>query len=192
MVKVLFLILLGYLFGSIPNAVLISKLKRIDIRKVGTGNPGAGNVFREVGAIWGILTFVLDAIKAVIPMLIADKVLHFSLFWTGIVGLFAVIGHCHSLFLNFRGGKGVASSGGVLIYLFPKFSLIAIASYFIIQRSPRNPKFVLPIFLLAFSLWILLYWNSMPLFFPFIFIFFTVGIILNIDVVKEFIKGGNK
>jgi len=187
MTQVTISLIISYLVGSIPNAVIISKFKKVDIRSLGNGNPGAGNVFREIGTVWGILTFMLDALKAVIPMLIADKVFHLSLFWTGIAGLCAVIGHCYSLFLHFKGGKGVACSAGVLTYLFPKFSIIAVAAFFLIQKSPRNPKMVLPIFLLALGLWIWLYWNSMPFFIPFISIFLTVGILINNDIIKELI-----
>jgi len=182
----------GYIFGSIPNAVIIAKLKKVDIRKTGSGNPGAGNVAREIGKLWGVLVFILDALKAVIPMLIADRILHLSLFWTGITGLSAVVGHCYSLFLNFKGGKGAASSGGVMIYLFPKFSIVAIAAFFLLQKTPRTPKTFIPIFLVAFSLWIWLYWNSMPFFVPFVLIFLTLGILLNIDLIKELISRQNR
>ncbi|MEJ2568283.1 MAG: glycerol-3-phosphate acyltransferase, partial [candidate division WOR-3 bacterium] len=54
-------LVIGYIFGSIPNAVIIAKFKKIDIRKTGSGNPGAGNVAREIGKFWGILVFILDA-----------------------------------------------------------------------------------------------------------------------------------
>jgi glycerol-3-phosphate acyltransferase PlsY len=188
MIKVIISLVIGYLFGSIPNAVIVSKLKKVDIKKVGNGNPGAGNVFREVGVAWGILTFILDAAKAVIPMLVADRLFNLNLFWTGITGLSAVVGHCYSIFLGFKGGKGVASSGGVLIYLFPKFSIIAIIAFFLIQKSPRNPKIILPIFTVALGLWLWLYWNSMDFFVPFVLIFITIGILLNKDIVKELIS----
>jgi len=190
--KVIVSLITGYIFGSIPNAVIISKFKKVDIRSLGNSNPGAGNVAREIGVFWGLLTFVLDVLKTIIPMAIAGKVFHLSLFWTGIAGLCAVIGHCYSLFLRFKGGKGVACSAGVLTYLFPKFSIIAVAAFFLIQKSPRNLKMVLPIFLLALGLWIWLYWNSMPFFIPFLLIFLTVGILINNDIIKELIKGGSK
>jgi glycerol-3-phosphate acyltransferase PlsY len=192
MIQVTISLIIGYLFGSIPNAVIIAKLKKVDIRNIGSGNPGAGNVAREIGKIWGILVFVLDALKAIIPMLIADKILHLSLFWVGITGLFAVIGHCYSVFLHFKGGKGAASSGGVMIYLFPKFSIIAIVAFFLLQKIPRTLKNFLPIFLISLGLWIWLYWNSMPLFVPFVLIFLALGILLNIATIKELIKGGKK
>jgi glycerol-3-phosphate acyltransferase PlsY len=190
--RVIVSLIIGYIFGSIPNAVIIAKLKKVDIRKTGSGNPGAGNVAREIGKFWGILVFVLDALKAVIPMFITDRIFHLNLFWTGITGLFAVIGHCYSLFLQFKGGKGAASSGGVMIYLFPKFSIVAIAAFFLLQKIPRTLKTFIPVFLIALGLWIWLYWNSMPFFVPFVLIFLTLGVLLNIDLIKELIKGGNK
>jgi glycerol-3-phosphate acyltransferase PlsY len=186
--KIIISLITGYIFGSIPNAVIIAKLKKVDIRNIGSGNPGAGNVAREIGKFWGILVFILDAMKAIIPMLIADKVVHLNAFWVGITGLFAVIGHCYSIFLRFKGGKGAASSGGVIIYLFPKFSIIAIVAFFLLQKIPRTMKTFLPIFLIALGLWIWLYWNSMPLFVPFVLIFLTLGILLNIDLIIELIS----
>ena len=190
--KIIASLITGYIFGSIPNAVIIAKFKKVDIRNTGSGNPGAGNVAREIGKFWGILVFLLDALKAIIPMLIANKVFHLNAFWTGITGLCAVIGHCYSIFMRFKGGKGAASSGGVMIYLFPKFSIVAILAFFLLQKIPRTIKTFLPIFLIALGLWIWLYWNSMPLFIPFVLIFLTLGILLNIDLIKELIKGGNK
>jgi glycerol-3-phosphate acyltransferase PlsY len=187
LVKVIISLITGYIFGSIPNAVIIAKIKKVNIRNIGSGNPGAGNVAREIGKIWGILVFVLDVLKAIIPMLIADKILLLSLFWAGITGLCAVIGHCYSLFLHFKGGKGAASSGGVMIYLFPKFSIIAIIAFFLLQKIPRTLKNFLPVFLISLGLWIWLYWDSMPLFVPFVLIFLTLGILLNIDLIKELI-----
>jgi len=188
MIQVTISLIIGYIFGSIPNAVLISKLKKVDIRNTGSGNPGAGNVAREIGKFWGILVFILDALKTVIPMLIADKLFHLNLFWVGITGLSAVIGHCYSLFLKFKGGKGAASSAGVMIYLFPKFSIIAIGAFFLLQKIPRTLKTFLPIFLTALGLWIWLYWNSMPFFLPFALVFLTLGILLNLNLIKELIS----
>ena len=192
LVRIIVSLIAGYIFGSIPNAVIISKIKKVDIRNIGSGNPGAGNVAREIWKVWGVLVFILDVLKVLIPMLLADKILHLNLFLVGITGLSAVIGHCYSIFLKFKGGKGAASSAGVMLYLFPKFSLIAIGAFFLLQKVPRTIKTFIPIFLTALGLWIWLYWNSMPLFIPFVLIFVTVGILLNIDLIDELIKGGNK
>ncbi len=188
-------IALGYLFGSIPFAIVIARLRGVNIREVGTKNTGAANVFREVGKVWGILVFLLDSIKGVIPMFIADRVLNIPaynlnhLFWVGLVGVAAVTGHCWSVFLDFKGGRGVATTGGVLLYLFPKFFLIGIASYFLMQRSPRNAKWVLPIFLLVLAILVLLYLDSLPWLIPFLVIFLIVSLTASRQALRELIIG---
>ncbi|MEA1912901.1 MAG: glycerol-3-phosphate acyltransferase [candidate division WOR-3 bacterium] len=185
----------GYFFGSIPFAIIISRLRGVDIRKAGTGNPGAANVLREVGKVWGIIVFLLDIAKGIIPMLIADRMLNIPayhlhhLFWVGLVGVSAVAGHCWSVFLDFKGGRGLATTGGVILYLFPKFFLIGTAAYFITQKSPRNPIVVLPIFILVFGFLIWIYRNSIPWLIPFLLIFLIVGLIANRQAIKE-LKGG--
>ena len=112
----------GYLLGSIPFAVLIARRKGIDILEAGSGNPGATNVRRVIGKREGALCLVLDALKgfmaAGLPML---PVLHTSEPATlGIIGLMAALsGHGFSVFLKFKGGKGVAVTAGGLFALVP-------------------------------------------------------------------------
>lgn len=117
----------GYLVGSIPFAVLIARSRGINILEVGSGNPGATNVMRSVGKAYGYACFVLDALKGVGAVLIG-----FGLALQtgeasqapGIVGLFgAILGHSFSLFLRFRGGKGVATTVGGLFALLPPVML---------------------------------------------------------------------
>ena len=116
------LILIGtasYLFGSVPWAFIIGRINGIDIRKHGSGNPGATNVMRVLGRKWGILCFVLDFLKGLLPVL-AVKILTASpddLVITA--GLAAVAGHIWSVFLKFKGGKGMATGGGVLVGIAP-------------------------------------------------------------------------
>ena len=187
-------IALGYLFGSVPFAIIIARLRGVNIREVGTKNPGAANVFREVGKVWGILVFLLDSVKGVIPMFIADRVLNIPaynlhhLFWVGLVGVAAVSGHCWSVFLDFKGGRGVATIGGVLLYLFPKFFPIGIASYFLMQRSPRNAKWVLPIFMLVLAILVLLYLDSLPWLIPFLVIFLIVSLTASRQALRELMR----
>ena len=190
-------IALGYLFGSIPSAILIARLRGVNIKEVGTGNPGAANVYREVGKVWGILVFLTDIVKGVIPMLIADHLLKVptynihQLFWVGLVGIAAVAGHCWSVFLDFKGGKGVATTGGVLLYLFPKFFLIGIVAYFLMQKSPRNAKLVLPVFILVLAILVFLYRETLPWIIPFLIIFLIVTLIANRRALRE-LKGGTE
>ncbi len=119
--------LVGYLLGSIPSAVLIARRKGIDILKAGSGNPGATNVRRVIGKREGALCLVLDTLKgflaAGMPMI---PVLHTSEPATlGIIGLMAaLLGHSFSVFLKFKGGKGVAVIAGGLFALVPLIMFI--------------------------------------------------------------------
>ncbi|NOZ64090.1 MAG: glycerol-3-phosphate acyltransferase [Caldiserica bacterium] len=115
MYKLIFSLLLGYLFGSLPFAVIVSWLKGINIREVGTKNPGAANVYREVGKPYGILVWILDTLKGVVPMIIANTVFHLPFLIVAASGSLAIAGHCWSIFLGFKGGKGVATMGGVTL-----------------------------------------------------------------------------
>ena len=127
------LILLGflsYLAGGIPSGYLIArKLKGIDIREYGSGNPGAANVYRVVGFGAGWATMVFDALKGYLPVLLAGRVYPDSL-WPAIAcGGLAIVGHVWTPFLGLRGGKGVATSSGVFLALMPAPMLCAIAVF---------------------------------------------------------------
>jgi len=114
-----FLLVFGAFFmGSIPFGVLIASVRGVDLKKEGSGNIGATNVLRTMGKAPALLTLVGDVLKGTIPVLAAKYLLH-NLTVEGIVGLFAILGHNFSLFLRFRGGKGVATSIGVLLAISP-------------------------------------------------------------------------
>jgi acyl-phosphate glycerol 3-phosphate acyltransferase len=143
--RILLGVAFGYIFGSLPFAVIFSRLfKNVDIRGVGTRNPGAANVYRQVGAVPGILTWLFDTGKGVAAMVVSQKLLGLSGYWIALVGTAAVAGHCWSFLLLFKGGKGAATSGAVLLYLTPKLFLVAVAIYFYIQRvAPRSPALLM-------------------------------------------------
>ena len=115
----------SYLLGSIPNGLLIARVKGIDIRKVGSGNIGATNVYRSVSKSLGILTFVLDALKGAIPALwFPVQAAHCAQSplppWLPLLfGGLAIAGHTWPVYLKFKGGKGVATSAGALIGIAP-------------------------------------------------------------------------
>jgi glycerol-3-phosphate acyltransferase PlsY len=115
---------LAFIFGSIPFGYVIGKLKGVDVRQHGSGNIGATNVSRVLGKKYGALVLFLDALKGALPVLIL-KVLGFSLEYQVLSGFFAILGHCFSPFLKFKGGKGVATGLGVFLVVSPKITLIA-------------------------------------------------------------------
>lgn len=114
------LLLLGaYLIGSIPSAQLLARLKGVDLRSVGSGNIGAGNLSHSVGMHWGLAAAVFDGLKGLFPVLFARFVLDMGLAASGMAGLAAVAGHCWSIYLRGRSGRGLATSAGLLVALDP-------------------------------------------------------------------------
>lgn len=103
---------LAYLIGSLNSAVIIAKIRNRDIKKIGSGNPGTMNMLRSVGKFWGCLTFIIDFFKGVAVALVG-RLYFCSGFDTYLLGLIVIIGHCFSVFLRFKGGKGVATALGV-------------------------------------------------------------------------------
>jgi glycerol-3-phosphate acyltransferase PlsY len=105
--------LLSYVLGSVPFGVLVARLHGIDLMAVGSGNTGATNVTRALGLKLGLVVFVLDVAKGAVPPIVALAVFQ-SEAVAILMGVAAVLGHTFSPFLKFRGGKGVATSLGVL------------------------------------------------------------------------------
>ncbi len=129
------LVLLGYLLGGIPFGLLIAKSRGIDIRSVGSGNIGATNVMRVVGKSWGLLTLFLDALKGLVATLALPAILggadHPD--WLPLAcGCAAILGHSFPMYLKFKGGKGVATSAGVLLGVAPAAFGIGIAVFLVL------------------------------------------------------------
>lgn len=125
--------IIAYLLGSIPTSYIMGKLvKGIDIRQHGSGNVGATNALRILGTKFGIITLIIDIGKGVLAVQIG-KLLNPD--FTNIMligfGLFAILGHIFTIFLSFKGGKGVATSAGVFIALIP-IPVVITLSVFII------------------------------------------------------------
>ena len=109
------LLLIGaYLLGSVPTGLLLARSMGVNIRETGSGNIGATNVYRTIGRKLGILTLVGDCLKGLIPVLIA-KWLGLPEIWIAAVGVAAFLGHVYTVFLGFKGGKGVATALGVFL-----------------------------------------------------------------------------
>lgn len=190
--------IIGYVLGSIPFAVIISRLvKGIDIIQVGTKNPGAANVLREVGKQWGILVWLFDTTKGAIAMFISTRLLTpnwiivptktipIDSFFIGLAGIAAFCGHCWPAFFKFKGGRGVSTGGGIFLYLIPKIFPITVVAYFLIQRRPREPWVIATVFATVFALIIWIYWAQRIWLIPFLIVFIVIAIIANIPTIKE-------
>ena len=125
-------IIIAYLLGSIPSALIVGKLGyNIDIRKHGSGNLGATNAFRVLGKKAGIIVTLADILKGTIATLIP---LFAGMFFDVevsrlIIGIFAVLGHTYPIFAKFKGGKAVATSGGIILGVYPLLFIIMVVTF---------------------------------------------------------------
>lgn len=139
----------GYLIGSISFAVLISRRQGVDIFTEGSGNPGATNVKRVLGSKWGNAVFALDALKGLVAA--GWPILVFSEIRLAVIGLIAaIIGHSFSVFLKFRGGKGVATTMGGLLAIMPMSLVIGLLAWVAVFYATK--LVALASILFAFSL----------------------------------------
>ncbi len=120
-----FALLVAYLSGSVNYAILVTRLVAgSDIRDLGNRNPGSSNVLRTLGRRWGILVGVLDALKGIVPLILARNFLyseytpaHMAILYA--MGMAAVLGHCRPVFHGFRGGGGIGTMLGVSLFFVP-------------------------------------------------------------------------
>jgi glycerol-3-phosphate acyltransferase PlsY len=142
---------IAYLIGSIPFGLIVAQTRGIDPRKAGSGNIGATNVGRLLGGKFFAIVFILDLLKGLLPTVAAGALLaHFRgnaggyrasdyLLWL-LVAFAAICGHMFSIFLHFKGGKGVSTSAGAILGVFPFFTvaaLIAIIVFLILLKTTR-------------------------------------------------------
>lgn len=125
----------AYFLGSIPFGILFARLFGAgDVRKAGSGNIGATNVARVAGPIPGILTLLFDTAKGAAAVWAAGRVTGDSATWMIVAALAALIGHCFPVWLNFKGGKGVATAAGAFLVLCP-LALLAVVILFLVVVS---------------------------------------------------------
>jgi glycerol-3-phosphate acyltransferase PlsY len=127
----LIIALFSYLIGSIPSGYLVAKSQGIDIRQHGSKNIGATNVLRVMGKKWGYLVFFCDSFKGFASVklgaLIAAHALLSPVLGSVIAAIACILGHNYTIWLRFKGGKGIATSGGVVLALFPVLVVLCVA-----------------------------------------------------------------
>ena len=139
MVIVIFIV--SYLIGSMPFAYLVAKLfKGVDIRAVGSRNPGAANVITQVGKGAGALVVLLDFGKGFLPVFIVES-LGFPIWVVGISSILAVAGHCWPIYMKFDGGEGMMTAMGALVVLAPREFAFALAGAVIIGFFAKYLRF---------------------------------------------------
>lgn len=174
-------IVLSYLSGSIPFAAIAGRLRGVDLRKHGSGNLGATNVFRVLGWKIGVLVFLADALKGALPVLYLPPRIaspRDPIVWAIACGIAAIVGHVRPLFLKLRkGGKGVATAAGVFFALAPlpmtatfavfvvvvfatgyvslgsMLSAIVLPGLLLVTLGPRSPLFLVSAVIAIFVFW---------------------------------------
>lgn len=151
-------LILAYLLGSIPNGLIFGKLIwKKDLRLYGSGNLGATNAWRVLGKPAGLLIFALDFLKGVLSVLLAQIFIGTPAAMV-LAGLLAILGHSCSIFLKFKGGRGVATGLGVIAFLMPSVTSIVFLVWLAIVLATRYVSLgsivaatLVPILALAFS-----------------------------------------
>ncbi len=157
---------MSYLLGSIPTGFLVGKARGIDIRTIGSGNIGATNVFRTFGTVAGVAVLLTDALKGLLAVLVVSWLCWkiygaaggtFTREWLEIdAGLAAIVGHNYTCWLRFKGGKGIATSAGVLVALVPYSLLIILVIWIVVLALTRFVSLasICASFALPFATWL--------------------------------------
>ena len=156
MINIIIVLALGYLLGSISTGVVLSKLcANTDIREQGSGNAGTTNMLRVLGRKMALLTFAGDMLKGIIAVFIGKALVGGDL--GGVLGVAgAVLGHYYPLYFGFKGGKGIATGFGSLLFVYPLQALMALTVFIVLVAFTRYVSLgsvvaaaVLPVFVFA-------------------------------------------
>lgn len=191
MSKLILLVIVSYLIGSIPTAYITSKIKKhSDIRKEGSGNMGAANVLIVIGPLFGAIVYVVDLLKGLFPVLMARNTLGTPLSM-GLCGMAAILGHDFPIYVGFNGGKGVATTTGVI---FGINSIIAWSIYpFWMLFVLLTDQFILSSLLCMLIIPGLMFiFGQSPVFIVFGFIYLLIGIFSHRNDIVEIVSGSKK
>lgn len=133
-------VVIAYLLGSFPSGYLVTRIFiKKDIRKLGSGNVGTNNVYKQVGLVAAIIVFIIDVLKGAGAVAIAAIALLNPTEWVMASGIAVIVGHIWPVFLKFKGGNGVATSLGVFTFIMTRELIIAVAVVLLIMTITRNP-----------------------------------------------------
>lgn len=139
--KIILCLFVGYLFGCFSTGYFVGKMNKVDIRKYGSGNVGSTNALRTLGKKAGVITLLGDALKAVIPILLVRLILFKEYDYVELLALYTglgvVVGHNFPFWLKFKGGKGIAATGGVMATFDPLIIPIGLPLFVLIVAITR-------------------------------------------------------
>ncbi|MFC3418284.1 glycerol-3-phosphate 1-O-acyltransferase PlsY [Salinicoccus hispanicus] len=186
MEMIIILLVLSYLLGSVPFSLLIGKwFYKIDIRQHGSGNIGTTNTFRILGKKAGIVVLLLDMLKGALPVLAAmllDPDMHIF-----IPGLVAALGHVYSIFLKFKGGKAVATSGGAVLAYNPILFILLLVAFLITLKISKYVSLSSMVSAVLFFILSLIFRD--PLLIAFSFIIAVVIVVRHISNIRRIMDG---
>lgn len=127
-------VVVSYFLGTIPSAIMVARSKGIDITTFGSGNPGASNVGRALGTKYFVLVMFMDAAKGAVPtaLMLGDRKVAYM------CGAAAIVGHIFPVTRRLKGGKGIATGGGVVLALFPGVLAVALATWFALAKLTKK------------------------------------------------------
>jgi len=147
-------VVVSYLLGTVPSAIMVARSKGVDITTFGSGNPGASNVGRALGTKWFIVVFLLDAAKGAVPVFISAVALD-NRPMAYVCGAAAILGHVFPVTRRFHGGKGIATGGGVLLPLHPPVMIGAVVFWLLAAKVSKKASLasigVVPLVMVALT-----------------------------------------
>ena len=181
-------ITIGYLSGSIPTGYLIGRLKGIDLTEIGSGSTGATNVLRNLGKRAALATFLIDVLKAFLPVYFSMK-LQPCTFLTALVAVFCILGHSKSVFLGFKGGKSSACGLGIVIALSWQVALITFLIWLVIVGISKYSSLGSIISIPLAPLWMYLFHRPVPYIVLTIFAAIYIVLIRHMENIQRLING---
>lgn len=186
------LVVFSYLLGSIPSAYIAGRIKKsIDIRKAGTGNVGATNVLLVVGPVIALLVYTFDLLKGLVPVLMAKHLIGTDLSM-GLCGIAAILGHDYSIFLRFTGGKGVATTTGMMFGINAVIMWILVLAWFVILVPVTNYFILSSLITMLLMPVMMFYFKLSGTFIIFGIFIFLIGLFTHRDAVVRIFTGKEK
>lgn len=153
----IFLVIIAYLIGSLSIGQVLANRKNIEINTIGTKNPGAYNIYNEVGPLWGYVSGAFDVFKGTLPVFFAKIILNIEFPYLAMITLAAVVGHMWPIYFKFQGGRGLATSLGTLIvwdfyltlYILVMAGVVVFWARYLSKLKPRVSLIMLPLFILS-------------------------------------------
>ena len=176
---------IGYLFGLIQTGYIYGKIKKIDIRKYGSGNAGTTNALRTLGWKAGVITFIGDCLKCVLAVTVVQLLFiqdPCQLLYSMYAGLGAVLGHNFPFYLKFRGGKGIASTAGLILAVDPMMFLIVAVVFIGIVLITQYVSLASIVIMILFVIMVVIKGQSGMLFLPnidkYLYEYYAIAIVL--------------